>query len=344
VNSSHAPSYARGRAQAFTTAPPIEGPSEEAEFLSTKKSADRQIPIDGQLRVRLASISLLSLVVISSYILGAAAGRRGWSEFLGIAGTHTGPGRRVTIEQENRTVSAPPPQVITSAPIRRAENSPVRVPQITPGATSKIPIVPTQPRITVPRGSTLAPAPREHDVTVPSRPIPERMNEIPGPATEAARIPAPAVTPPESPRTELATTSMPAVKVSENSASPTPSIEIIPDLYPTIRGPSESKAHAPRQGISLAIGHLISKVEPVYPQEALRQRIAGTVKLHVLIARNGTVEKAELTDGPALLAEAALRAVQQWHYEPTFLGGEATQAEEDITIVFRLTNPAAPAN
>jgi outer membrane biosynthesis protein TonB len=45
-----------------------------------------------------------------------------------------------------------------------------------------------------------------------------------------------------------------------------------------------------------------------------------------------------------LLAEAALRAVQQWHYEPTFLGGEATQAEEDITIVFRFTSPAAPAN
>jgi len=68
------------------------------------------------------------------------------------------------------------------------------------------------------------------------------------------------------------------------------------------------------------------------------------VKVHVLITRDGTVEKVGLTDGPALLAEAALRAVQQWHYQPTLIGGEAIEAEEDITIVFRLTNPTAPAN
>ena len=92
------------------------------------------------------------------------------------------------------------------------------------------------------------------------------------------------------------------------------------------------------------IGHLVTRVDPVYPPEALRQRIAGTVKLHVLITRVGTVEKVELTDGPALLAEAALRAVQQWQYQPTFIGGEAIEAEEDITIVFRLTNPTTPAN
>ena len=344
VNSPHAPSYARVRAQAFITAAPIEGSLEETQLLSTKKSANRRMLTDGQLRVRLASISLLSLVVVISYILGAAAGRRGWSEFLGIGGTRNGPGKKATMEQQNRTASTPPANLTRSAPILRAENSPVRVPQITPKATSNIPIVPPQRRIEIPRGSATVPALREHDVAVPSVPIPERKNEIPTPATEAARTPPPVAKPPETSPTELATTSTPTVKLLENSASPTGSIEIIPDLYPTIRAPSESKARASRQGTSLVIGHLVTRVDPVYPPEALRQRIAGTVKLHVLITRVGTVEKVELTDGPALLAEAALRAVQQWKYQPTFIGGETIEAEEDITIVFRLTNPTVPAN
>ena len=99
-----------------------------------------------------------------------------------------------------------------------------------------------------------------------------------------------------------------------------------------------------RPGAGLQIGHLVSKIEPLYPQDALRQRIAGTAKVHVVIGRNGTVERAELIDGPSLLAEAALRAVQQWHYEPTILGGAAIEVEEDITVVFRIASPLPPAN
>jgi TonB family protein len=122
------------------------------------------------------------------------------------------------------------------------------------------------------------------------------------------------------------------------------SIEIIPDPYPSIRVPAESKGRLSRPGTSLQFGRLVSKIEPVYPQEALRQRVAGTVKVHVVIGENGTVERAELLDGPSLLAEAALRAVQQWRYEPTLLGSEAIEVEDDITVVFRITSPPLPAN
>ena len=117
--------------------------------------------------------------------------------------------------------------------------------------------------------------------------------------------------------------------------SATGSIEIISDPYPSIRVPAESNGRSSRPGTSLQIGRLVSKVEPLYPQDALRQRIAGTVKVHVVIGRNGTVERAEPLNGPSLLEEAALRAVQQWHYEPTILGGAAIEVEEDITVVFR---------
>jgi TonB family protein len=122
------------------------------------------------------------------------------------------------------------------------------------------------------------------------------------------------------------------------------SIEITPDPYPSIHVPPELKASASRPGTTLHIGQLISKVEPVYPKDALQQRIEGTVKLHVVIGRDGTVERTESTEGPALLAAEAVRAVQGWRYEPTVLGGAAMEAEENITIVFRIIDPATLAN
>jgi len=106
----------------------------------------------------------------------------------------------------------------------------------------------------------------------------------------------------------------------------------------------ELELRASWPGINPTIGRLVSSVEPLYPKDALRQRIAGTVHLHVVVGRSGAIEKVEATDGPALLAEAALRAVQQWHFEPTLLAGQAIEAEQNVTIVFRLANPNTTGN
>ena len=138
-------------------------------------------------------------------------------------------------------------------------------------------------------------------------------------------------------------TLLPPARPPENSEIATGSIEIISDPYPSIRVPPESKGRLSRPGSSLQIGRLVTKFEPVYPQEALRQRISGTAKVHVVIGRNGVVDKAEALDGPALLAEGALKAVQQWLYQPTLLGGEPIEVEEDINVVFRITSPPASA-
>jgi TonB family protein len=72
--------------------------------------------------------------------------------------------------------------------------------------------------------------------------------------------------------------------------------------------------------------------------------MAGTVKLHVVVGASGAVEKAEPLSGTSVLEEAALRAVQQWRYEPTMLGSQAIEVEEDITVVFRITSPPPAAN
>jgi len=121
-----------------------------------------------------------------------------------------------------------------------------------------------------------------------------------------------------------------------NSENQTGSIEVISDPYPSIRMPAGQKSLGARPA-TLTIGHLVSKVEPVYPTDALRQRISGTVKLHVVLGIDGRVETALVVDSPVQLREAALHAVEQWRYESTLLGSTPVEAEEDITLVFRIT-------
>jgi len=173
------------------------------------------------------------------------------------------------------------------------------------------------------------------------------------PAVEPAksRQPAAAATPVVESANDLppsgaagAKAAVPETKAAAIPVAATGSVEIISDPYPSIRMPAGSQGPASRLGTSLQIGRLASKVEPAYPAEALRQKIAGAVKLHVVIGTNGAVQSAEVTDGPALLADSALRAVEQWRYDPTMLGGSAIEVEEGVTLVFRIANSPAPAN
>ena len=90
------------------------------------------------------------------------------------------------------------------------------------------------------------------------------------------------------------------------------------------------------QGASLQIGQLLSRVDPVYPEDAETQHIEGTVKLHAIIGPDGTIESVEPRSGPTLLIAAAANAVRQWRFTPSSVGGQPVEAEEDITIVFRL--------
>lgn len=119
-----------------------------------------------------------------------------------------------------------------------------------------------------------------------------------------------------------------------------PSVAISMPPFPSMRIPPELKSQASRVGTALQMGQLLSRIEPAYPPEAVRQEIAGTVKLHAAIGRDGAVQSVE-ANGPALLAEAAMSAVRRWRYKPTLLDGQAIEADEEIVFVFRLS-PANP--
>jgi TonB family protein len=114
------------------------------------------------------------------------------------------------------------------------------------------------------------------------------------------------------------------------------SISVEASRYPSIHITPELKEAAARSGATLQIGEPVSRVEPVYPEDAERQGIEGTVKLRVLITRDGAVQSVQVVSGPSLLAGAAVNAVRQWRYQPTLLGDQPVEIAQDITVVFRI--------
>src|SRR5450631_2052870 len=70
---------------------------------------------------------------------------------------------------------------------------------------------------------------------------------------------------------------------------------------------------------SVQAAKIITRVQPQYPEKAKEQRITGTVRLHVVIGTNGSVQEVSPISGDPLLADAAVEAVRQWKYEITAL-------------------------
>ena len=86
----------------------------------------------------------------------------------------------------------------------------------------------------------------------------------------------------------------------------------------------------------VVIGKLIAHSEPFYPTEARRRGIEGSVELRARVGRTGEVIGVTPLNGPGLLFAAAVNAVREWRYEPTYVNGDPTETLADITIVFRL--------
>lgn len=108
---------------------------------------------------------------------------------------------------------------------------------------------------------------------------------------------------------------------------------------PENSAPSSAPAPMPsriRVGANVAQAQLLHSVPPVYPELAKAARITGTVILHAIIARDGSVSQLEYVSGPPLLLKATIDAVSQWRYKPTLLNGQPLEVDTTISIVFSL--------
>ena len=80
----------------------------------------------------------------------------------------------------------------------------------------------------------------------------------------------------------------------------------------------------------------VSKVQPVYPEEARLSGKQGLAVLDAVIAPDGTVKRLQPVSGDELLVKSAAAAVRSWRFEPYQSSGRAVAVETTIAVEFRL--------
>jgi TonB family protein len=85
-------------------------------------------------------------------------------------------------------------------------------------------------------------------------------------------------------------------------------------------------------------GAILNRVEPIYPADALQQKVQGKVTLAATVREDGSVSKVNVIKGSPLLTQSAIDAVRQWHYEPFERNGRAVKNTISVDLDFKLPN------
>jgi len=80
------------------------------------------------------------------------------------------------------------------------------------------------------------------------------------------------------------------------------------DLAPAA-DPSTQASHV-HLGGAVHDAKLIHQVPPTYPADAKRDHVEGTVVLHAIVTKDGSVDQLQVVSGPAALTDAAIAAVK----------------------------------
>lgn len=118
---------------------------------------------------------------------------------------------------------------------------------------------------------------------------------------------------------------------------------LAPETVPRRKTPSERAdeellKHPERVRVSSGVqeAKIVNRVQPRYPEVALRGRLGGTVVLDCVIATDGTMKGIQIREPVGIgLDEAAIEAVQQWRYSPTVLMGVPIEVETVVNVVFK---------
>jgi protein TonB len=91
-----------------------------------------------------------------------------------------------------------------------------------------------------------------------------------------------------------------------------------------------------RVGGNVRPPELVQRVPPDYPPVARAAHVEGIVVIDAVIDKTGNVVSEHAVSGPGLLIPAALNAVQQWKYQPTYLNGQPVELGMEVTVSFNL--------
>lgn len=81
---------------------------------------------------------------------------------------------------------------------------------------------------------------------------------------------------------------------------------------------------------------IIYEPKPEYPAEARQARLQGTVLIHAVIGKDGSIEDLQLLQGQCWLAQAAIKSVRQWRYTPYLLNGQPVEVDTTIQAIFNM--------
>ena len=76
---------------------------------------------------------------------------------------------------------------------------------------------------------------------------------------------------------------------------------------------------------------------PMYPVIARQARISGVVVVDAILDEQGNVMEMKVISGPPLLYQAAMDALKQWKYEPTYLNDTPISVQMIVNVTFQLS-------
>lgn len=78
------------------------------------------------------------------------------------------------------------------------------------------------------------------------------------------------------------------------------------------------------------------KFPPTYPPTARTARVAGVVKVEVVVDEEGSVTEVKTSEGPELLRRAAAEAVKRWKFKPATRDGQPVRMSGFVNFNFTL--------
>jgi len=116
-------------------------------------------------------------------------------------------------------------------------------------------------------------------------------------------------------------------------------VEVVPNgTSKPLPSDATGKPSRIRVGGDIEAPHIITKVQPVYPESAKSAGISGIVILHAIISKDGKPLSLRVMNSQIDpdLARSAVEAVSQWRYTPTLLNGERIEVDTSIKVNFSL--------
>jgi len=186
-------------------------------------------------------------------------------------------------------------------------------------------------------------SPQKRDENAPEPPAPPTPAQVDPPATPATPQPlqpAPALQPAQpAPPSQPSQPGQPAEPTQPTPPPATPQPASVPTVPPSRPSPTSppTPPAKPRQDDEKA--GPIEVPKPIYPADAKKDKIEGTVSVEIVIGEDGGVISAKAVSGPDRLRDAAVDAAYKARFKQTKVKGKPAKVSGTLSYNFKLDDP-----